>query len=265
METPPPNQPDPQPQAPQPQPQAPQPQAPQPQTYYSPPTGPSIRFDVIGKAFNMVFADLGTWVVAALVLVLGVGIVESIIYFIAIIPLLSGSMGGLILTMFMMVVMAFVVSAIANVLIANMYRMALIALSGQRPSVNEMFKFGSNVGNIVVGALLVGLLTALGVIACYIGAFVVGGLLMFTMPLIVDKNMPAVDAMKLSFETLKKEAVMAAVFFFVIGICAGIGGVACGIGAIFTFPVLPLSVAMLYRDYFNSAGGPADPAPATMP
>jgi hypothetical protein len=253
METPPPNQPNPQPQ--------PQPQAP----YYPPPSGPSIRFDVIGKAFNMIFADIGTWVVAAIILLVGVGIVESILYFIAVLPMMSGSMGGFIVMMFMFVVSAFVVSAVANVLISNMYRMALIALGGDRPSVNEMFKFGSNVGNIVVGALLVGLLISVGAIACYIGAFVVGGLLMFTMPLIVDRNMPATDAMKLSFETLKKDVVMAAVFFLVIGLCASIGFVACGIGIFFTFPVMPLAIAMLYRDYFGGAPATVDQAPAPVP
>lgn len=211
----------------------------------------------------MVFADIGTWAVAGIVLLVGVGIVYFLLWMLMILPMLSGSFGGLLVTLFLGVVMAFAVSAVANILISNMYRMALIALGGERPSVNEMFKFGANTGNIVVGAFLVGLCTALGVIACYIGAFVVGGLLMFAMPLIVDRNMAPVDAMKLSFETLKKDVAMAAIFYFVIGLCASIGGVACGIGAVFTFPVMPLAIAMVYRDYF---GAPAtDAAPVATP
>jgi len=81
-------------------------------------------------------------------------------------------------------------------------------------------------------------------------------------PLVVDRNMAPMDAVNESINMLKKDWLMAAVFFLVIGICGEIGGVACGIGAILTLPVIPVAIAMLYRDYFGFASaGAADPAP----
>lgn len=215
-----------------------------------PPAGPSIRFDVIGQAFNMVFSDIGTWAVAGIFMLLAIGVAYAVMW----VPLTGVMMSGsFILTMLVGAIMMFVVMAIANVMLANMYRMAMMALSGTKPSVNEMFKFGGNIANIFVASLLVAIFVSVASIFCYIPGFVVGGLLMFTMPLVVDRNLPAMDAIKLSMETLKKDVVMATIFYFVIAICAGIGGVACGIGLAFTFPVLPIAVSMLYRDYLGFA------------
>jgi uncharacterized membrane protein len=179
--------------------------------------------------------------------------------------LLAGALmsGSVILSMLMLAVMIFVVGSVGMVMMSNMYRMAIIALSGTKPSVNEMFKFGGNIGNIFTAALLVAVSTAVASCFFYIPGWIVGGLLMFTMPLVVDRNMPAMDAMKLSIDTLKNEVVMATLFYLVVGIAAGIGGVACGIGLVFTIPVLPIAIAMLYRDHFGFTSAAAEPAPAT--
>ena len=85
---------------------------------------------------------------------------------------------------------------------------------------------------------------------------------MFTIPLIVDKRMGATEAMTLSWNTLKGEAVMATVFYFVIALVAGCGFALCGIGALFTAPLFPLAVALTYRNYFMGPGNPVD-APVT--
>jgi uncharacterized membrane protein len=232
---------------------------PQPHPMYSP-AASKIRFEVIGQAFNMVFADLGTWAVAGVFMLLAIGVAYILMW-----VLLAGALfsGSFILMMLMFAVMIFVVMAVGMVMMSNMYRMAIIALSGTKPSVNEMFKFGGNLPNIFTAALLVAICTAVASCFFYIPGWIVGGLLMFTMPLVVDRNMPAVDAMKLSVETLKNDIVMATLFYLVIGLCAGIGAVACGIGIVFTIPVLPLAIAMLYRDHFGFTSVAPEPAVAT--
>lgn len=251
METPPPQQPqDPiPPQQPAPAP-APQPQA----AYPHSPMAPSIRFDVIGQAFNMVFSDIGTWVVAALCLFVAVGVIYGVCFALM---LVTAAAGAGILAILIYLVTLVAVITVANVMMANMYRMAIIALSGSKPNINEMFKFGPKTGNIVVCSILVGIFTGIGALACGIGAIVVGGLLMFAIPCVVDRDLAAMDAINLSWNTLKKDIVMAAVFFFVIGLCAEIGAVAIGIGVLFTFPVLPIAIAMLYRDYLGFASTPS--------
>jgi len=106
------------------------------------------------------------------------------------------------------------------------------------------------IGPLLIGSLLNGLAVAIGSVFCYIPGLVLGGLLMFTIPLIVDRRMDGIEAMKLSFNTLKGDALMATLFYLVVSIVGGLGGIACGIGALFTWPLFFLSISLLYRDYF---------------
>jgi uncharacterized membrane protein len=96
---------------------------------------------------------------------------------------------------------------------------------------------------------------------------VVGGLLMFALPLVADKRMDGIEAMKLSVETLKDEWLMAAVFSLVLGLIATVGLLACGVGILVAGPVILLAEALLYRAYFpEAAAAPAaPPAPSEPP
>lgn len=257
METPPPQQPDPTNTSGYPRP-ASGPTGPTGPT--GPMVGATIRFDVIGEAFKMVFADLGTWAVAALCIFAVMAVLLVAFYFVLFAAMIKG---GFIIMLFGDAFLMFVMIAAINVMMANMYRMAIMALSGIKPNVNEMFKFGPNSTNVIVASLLVGLATGVAAIFCYIPAFIVGGLLMFAMPLVVDRNMAPMDAINASINALKKDVVMAALFFFVIGICAGVGEVLCFIGVILTLPVAPIAIAMLYRDYIGFASSTPDPMPVS--
>src|SRR5690348_3408799 len=111
METPPPQQP------------TPDPQPPAAQPHYTPPTGPTIRFDVIGQAFNMVFADLATWAVAALSIFLVVGVCLGVFYLVLFGLLIKLGFIGVLMVDFAGV---FLIACLGNVMMANMYRMAIM-------------------------------------------------------------------------------------------------------------------------------------------
>jgi len=209
---------------------------------------------VIGEAFKMVFADIGTWAVAALCVFVVVAVIMGALYIVLFAALMHG--GGIV-ALFGYFVGIFVAIAVGNLMMANMFRMAIMALSGTKPAVGEMFKFGANSTNVIVTSLIVGIASAVGTMICYIPGLIVGGLFMFAMPLVVDRNMAPMDAINESINTLKKDWLMAALFYFVIGFCAGIGEIACIIGIVVTLPVYPLAISMLYRDYL----GFANPAP----
>ena len=240
METPPP-----------PQPPTPGPD-PSPQPHYAPPGGPTIRFDIIGQAFQMVFADLGTWALASLCVIVVVGAVSAVVYLIALGVLMKAGLFGMLAAQG---ALGFVVGSLVNLMMANMYRMVILSLQGQKPMVSEMFKFDSNTTNILIGSFIVGFAVAIGEMFCYIPGLVIGGLTMFTLPILVDRKLDAMAAITLSIETLKKDWLLAALFYLVISICAGLGAIACVIGVILTLAVLPFGVSMLYRDYlgFQSA------------
>ncbi|HVT13850.1 MAG TPA: hypothetical protein VHE55_16425 [Fimbriimonadaceae bacterium] len=218
-----------------------------PQPGYAPaPTGPTIRFDVIGQAFNMVFADAGTWIVSAIVVAVIVVGLNFLIGMVTIGMILSGAW---IVGLFLRFVSIGVIAAIQYIFIANMFRMAIKAISGVKPSVNDLFKF-EDVGNVVLAAFVVGFVTVIGCMFCVIPGLLFAGVTMFTLPLVVDRKVPAMAAISQSIEILKKDIVMASLLILVASICSWI---LLGL----TMAVLPISVALLYRDYVGFASDPA--------
>jgi len=87
----------------------------------------------------------------------------------------------------------------------------------------------------------------------------VDALLLFTLPLIVDQQMNLIGAISKSFHTLKRQCLMAMLFYIVVRIFAVIGWLLCAIGILVAFPVVTLSVTILYRNFFIGSSSP--PAP----
>src|SRR5205085_2723588 len=148
-----------------------------------------------------------------------------------------------------------VVMVAAFTMLGGMFRMAIRQLQGESIQATDIFKVQDVIGPLIIGSLLMVVAIYIGMIFCILPGLILAGLLMFTIPIIVDKRLAPVDAVKLSFETLKPDLVMATLFYIVVTIVGQIGGAACVIGALFTYPLFFLSIAILYRDFFMSAGG----------
>jgi uncharacterized membrane protein len=89
-----------------------------------------------------------------------------------------------------------------------------------------------------------------GFVACVLPAYVVQALLMFSMPLVIEKRASPIDALSLSWNALKGQWLMATVFVFVLGMLVSAGSAVCGVGAFVTAPLALLSLVLLYRDFF---------------
>lgn len=173
-----------------------------------------------------------------------------ILAWLVLIPVAVAS-GSFIITMIIYTALMFGLALVMNVLFSNFYRMAAIALTGTKPNPAEMLKFGPNTSNIISTSLISAILIAAGYMLCFLPGVAAAGLLMFAIPITVDKRIGGMQAIQLSYETLKSDALMAILFMLVLGLCAGIGSVVCFVGAAITLPVLPVAVMMLYRDYFG--------------
>jgi hypothetical protein len=95
--------------------------------------------------------------------------------------------------------------------------------------------------------------------------FLAMGLLFFTLPLIVERRLGVIDAMKLSFETTRPNMWMFMLFAIVVHLLAGLGGLACGVGALATYPLYFLISAAAYKDIFGVAGARSTPTVAAPP
>jgi uncharacterized membrane protein len=144
---------------------------------------------------------------------------------------------------------------LSTFLLSGMYRMAIKATRNEKINVSDMFSVGDVLPACLLAALIVGLLTGVGFILCILPGIIIGALLMFTYPLIVDRRLGAIEAISQSVNALKGEIVMASLFYLVIGIIVFLGVVACCVGVLVTFPLFVLSIAVVYRDFFGTGQG----------
>lgn len=233
---------------------------------------PKVRFDVIGEAWNLLTKQFGVWFVAGLAFVVPVFVLVGVFYaFLFGMMMTTSGMGrmepgspafwafeakiyGIVIPI------GLVTSAFQALIGGGMVRMALRQLRGEVIAAGDVFKIGDVAGPLLLVGVLQGLAVQIGTAFCYIPGFILGGLFLLAIPLVVEKRLPAVEALRESAKTLKPDMVMAALLFFVVMLLYSLGGIACGIGLAATFPLLPICLALLYRDFF--LGGPA---PATYP
>lgn len=250
-----------------------------------------IRLEAFGEGWRLFTEQAGTWVLAGLV----AGIVIAVFYFVVIAllfgsflasahaqtpayPAMPGSYGGPgvspLASMFSFGALAggLLLMVFIQIVMAGLMRMAVNQVKGEAIGIGDMFS-ALDVAPAVVGvAIMVGIITMIGSYLCVIPGLIAGGLLMLALPLVVDHRAGAVEAVGLSFSTLKSEWLMAAVFYLVLTVIYVIGAILCGLGLLVTLPVAMLSIAVVYRDNFlgtvpaqPTMSYPAPPAGAAGP
>ena len=206
----------------------------------------TVDLSVISEAFEHFKNNAGTWVAVTLI----TGVIQLIISGIS----QRGQGAGFNLGITLVVS---IISLIVNgVLYAGLFGMAVKQVRGQETSIGDLFGFTHVIGQTIIASIVVGILTAIGFILCFLPGLVLAGLFMFTFPLIVDKGMSASEAISASVNALKSQWLMAAVFALVVGLLYIFGYFLCLVGVLITAPVALLSVAVLYRNFFIGSNTP---------
>ena len=138
----------------------------------------------------------------------------------------------------------------------GLYQTAFKQIRGEKIQVSDIWSGGSFTVKILGANIMIAILTLFGAILCYFPAFVVGGWLYFTLPLIVKKGLGVFDAMGKSFDLTKKGWFMFTLFAFVVGMISQIGVYACYVGIVFTLPLLYTISAVAYVDCFEGGYHP---------
>lgn len=239
----------------------------QPTGTYAPLSGPRIRFEAIGEAWSELMRNLGTWIVAmllTLIVLYGVGIIG---YFVVLIPLFltQGSDVGVVAYFGGMAVFCLVMLALMGAFYGGLYRMAIRQARGEMPVASDLFQSFDLAPRMIAVHILIAILTTIGFFLCIIPGFIVLGLTFLAYAIVADQNVGAVDAIRMSWEALKKDALMAILFALVITILSQIGVYACFVGALFTMPLLFLGHAIVYRDFFPERFPVAPSGPPPVP
>lgn len=137
---------------------------------------------------------------------------------------------------------------------SGLYKTAFKQLRGEPIAVGDLFS-GGDVFLRVLGAFIaIAFFTILGFVLCILPAFAVGGLLYFTVPLIVARDLGIGKALSASYEATKANWLMFALFAFVASLLASLGQFACYIGLLVTYPLQFTIAAVAYRDVFGLQG-----------
>ncbi|MBS1722010.1 MAG: hypothetical protein JSS66_03265 [Armatimonadetes bacterium] len=230
-----------------------------------------IDLGVIAEGFNLVWKNIGPFLVLSIVYC-GIQILLSQVFGLALRPMIGApptntqDFGELFAYMQKSYAVQYPLSLIINSVLApfslSICMMTLKLARGQTIDVSDGFKGFEAFLPAATAYLTISILSTLGLIGCFVGSFVVYGLLMFTFPLMADQKLAPMAAITESFSMLKKHWVMAAVFVFVTGLCVALGLLACCVGILVTMPLMFVCPTLVYRDFTMGRGAVApQPAP----
>jgi hypothetical protein len=214
---------------------------------------PVVRFDAIGEGWELFKAQAGTWILTGLVVLVCTGLIESLVTRFTHQRLPVGGGGFRLAVPPAGRILAYLItSVISGFFLGGMFRMACLQVRGQAIRVGDLFGV---IDAEVCRELLIGILACAAALFvamwfCVVPVFIVAGLLMFTLPLIVDGRLDAANALRTSWNALKGQWLTVTLFHFVLNILSGMGVCLCGVGLLFTMPLYCLSIAVLYRDFF---------------
>ncbi|MBX3096121.1 MAG: hypothetical protein KF812_04605 [Fimbriimonadaceae bacterium] len=219
----------------------------------SPFTAGSYDFSLLGEAWGYVQKNLGPFIVATLLFAVPSVIVNFITQAMqpAADPSNPGAAFAFMPISFGLGLAGTFVAGGASVSIARMFVKCRSGLPV------EMGDVGYGYGKFVVAglvAILIQIATSLGVIACCIGAFVVGGLLMGSYAVLAtDESAGVGDALMRSVDAFKPTMWKAAGFWFVCALVAVLGVIACGVGILVTAPVAFGAMTLAYLNLTQPA------------
>ena len=240
------------------------------QSAYTPP--PRVRLDVLSQAWQLFSQQMGTWVLSILVATIPAAIVMTIYYVFVFALAFSGggrngdNIGQQILIQLSSFFVSAIVAGMQYFFLAGLTKMALKQIRGQQIAINDIFSPRAGLPAALVAGLLCALGITFGSYLCIVPGLLLAGLWMFVAPILADQQVDGIEAMRKSFNLLKPDMWNALGVYFVLSLVAGLGGLACGVGALFTYPLLPLSLALLYRDFFPDEATPetSSPTPPTV-
>jgi uncharacterized membrane protein len=223
---------------------------PQGQAYQQP---PSVRFDAIGEAWNLVKQNMATWIVSMLLYSVIAGVLNGLVQFVlSLVGLLPppGSQNpnfssGYFVGMAISILASLGLSAFFT---GGLLRMAAKQAKGQDIAIGDLFS-ASDVLLPMLGVVLLTLLAVYaGALLCVVPGIIIGIRLYFAPFLVADQRMGAIDAMKRSWAAIQGHGLNLFLFAIVASLVSSLGLLACFVGILVTAPVALVAMAIVYRD-----------------
>jgi uncharacterized membrane protein len=167
----------------------------------------------IGEGWEMVKADMGTYVLISLIFFLLNGV-----------PFIQGA------------------------LTAGFHIYTMKKIMGRPAEFGDLFKGFNFFIPTLVAALLIGLFTAIGAIFCIIPGLVIAAMYKFTYLFIVDKRMDFWPAMEASHAVVKNDYFGFTMFLLLAVLVNILGALCCIVGLLVTVPVTIAAITIAYKE-----------------
>lgn len=213
--------------------------------------------------------NIGPWILGILILFVGLAIIQFL-YNLIFSGLFTASAetridpvtgqvilvnsGGMWLTLIGAVVLAIPMAILGMIVQAQIVRAGLGTTEGKI----ELGKFFETrlLGPVIVASIIAGLLTLVGVIACYVGAIIVAFFVQFFAYFVLDQDAKPWESIKSSFSFVNQHIANIIVLFLASLVAVVIGALLCGVGLLVAYPVVAIAHAYTYKVL---TGQPVDP------
>ena len=183
---------------------------------YNPPDAVTVQTGKwIGEAWGMVKSDLGTFIVAGLLVAIVGGAVPVI---------LQGAM------------------------IAGFHIFIATRLLRGKAEIGDLFKGFNYFVPALVASLLISIFVTVGIALCILPGLVVAAGLMFSYLFIIDKRMDFWPAMQASWALVSKNFAGFTLFWLALAGLQILGVLACIVGVFITIPIMYTAITIAYRD-----------------
>ncbi len=224
---------------------------------------PKVRIEAISEAWALVREKIGVWIPVTLILGGGSVLISYLIN--SLIGLIFGvgrsappptNPGAILTPMFFVAnIIASVISLVISAFVScSFFRLALKQVRGENIELSEAFKFDGNIAGVIVTNLLVGVLTVIGGILCYIPGVIAAIGTIFAVPLAIDRGLNGIDPISKSWEKMKGQLGNGFLLLLVLGLIVLVSVIPLGLGLLVTVPLYILTIAILYRDFFDVEG-----------
>ncbi|MFT4011255.1 MAG: hypothetical protein QM655_14565 [Nocardioidaceae bacterium] len=148
--------------------------------------------------------------------------------------------------LFFVLLLGLIQQFVSWVIAAGITKGSLDIVEGRRLDLNTMFK-GYDMGQVVVAALLIAIITTIGFALCILPGIIASFMLSFTNYFLIDQKLSAVDAIKASFNFVKERfGTLLLLMLALLGINI-VGACLCGVGLLVTIPVSVIAEAYAYK------------------
>jgi uncharacterized membrane protein len=129
---------------------------------------------------------------------------------------------------------------------AAFVRGSLHEVDGQRPTLGSFFRF-TNVGNVILASILVGVMIAVGLFLLVIPGLIVAFLSWWTLQFVIDRHDSAIDGIRSSFRAISSQA--GSVFLLALALIGIniLGAIPLGLGLLITVPLSTIASTYAYR------------------